>query len=170
MNRVFLGGVLGVALLVMGAGCAPKEDPAIAAAAAEAVRLKAERVEIFGEAANSPDITWRSSGLGIQMLTVGEGASPKLADRVRVHYVGKLKDGTVFDESRAKGKPMDFAMMHVMASWAAGLSTMKAGGRALLFLPPELGYGSQRSGNIPPNSGLIFDIELLAVNPEPAAK
>jgi FKBP-type peptidyl-prolyl cis-trans isomerase len=164
--------ILSIVVAAMGlSGCGPKEDPSIAIAAAEeAARVKAERQETFGAAAQAEDITWRPSGLGVRVDAPGEGAVPQLADTVRVHYVGTLKDGTVFDESRSKGTPRDFPLRHVMASWAAGLSQIKEGGRITLFVPPSLGYGGQRAGNIPPNSGLIFEIELLAINPEPLPK
>ena len=170
MNRVF-SVVVVLAGLLCGSGCGPKEDPAAIAAAAEAVEARAERVTHFGEAvAASPDIVWRPSGLGIQTVVAGEGASPRLIDRVRVIYWGKLKDGTVFDDSRVKGKPADFPVAHLMGGFAAALPSMKVGGKSIFYIPPSLGYGSRKAGDIPPDSGLIFEVELIAINPEPETK
>jgi FKBP-type peptidyl-prolyl cis-trans isomerase len=167
MNRVLISGMLGWSLAFT--GCAPKEDPAVkVAASAEASRVKAEREAIFGAIANDPAIAWRSSGLGIKIITPGEGEAPKMSDRVRVNYVGKLKDGTVFDESRGKKKPSDFTVAHLMGGWAAAMSSLKPGGTAIFFIPPDLGYGSRKAGNIPADSGLIFEVELVAINPESA--
>lgn len=129
-----------------------------------------KRVEMFGEAARGPDIQWRGSGLGLRVLEAGTGRAPGIADTVRVHYVGRLKDGTVFDSSRARGRPNDFAVGRVVTGLAAALATLKPGGRGEFFIPPSLGYGSQKQGMIPPNSGLIFEVELIAVNPAESPK
>ena len=87
---------------------------------------------------------------------------------VRVHYTGRLKDGTVFDSSVARGKPSDFAVDRLITGWSAAMLTLKPGGKAVIYIPPHLGYGGIRSGNIPPFSGLIFEVEVIAVNPGPA--
>jgi FKBP-type peptidyl-prolyl cis-trans isomerase FklB len=149
--------------LVLGlAGCnrevpppaAPEPDPAVA-----------QRAGFFGDSAKDPGIAWRSSGLGIKIITPGEGVAPTPTDRVRVHYVGRLKDGKVFDDSHARGKPADFIVNRLITGWAAAMPSLKPGGRAVFFIPPSLGYGGMRSGNIPPVSGLIFEVDLIAVNP-----
>jgi FKBP-type peptidyl-prolyl cis-trans isomerase FklB len=103
-------------------------------------------------------------------LVPGEGAAPQLTDRIRVHYVGRLKDGRVFDDSHPRGQPADFVVNQLITGWAAAMPTLKPGGRAQFFIPPNLGYGGVRAGSIPPYSGLIFEVELIAVNPEPPAK
>ncbi|ACB75468.1 FKBP-type peptidyl-prolyl cis-trans isomerase [Opitutus terrae] len=123
------------------------------------------RVQAFGQTATAADIAWRSSGLGIRIITPGEGSAPKMTDVVRVHYTGRLKDGTVFDDSRARGKPQDFVVNRLITGWAAAMSSLQPGGRAEIFIPPKLGYGGMKVAGVPPNSGLIFDVELLAVNP-----
>jgi FKBP-type peptidyl-prolyl cis-trans isomerase FklB len=129
------------------------------------------RIKFFGaDAAADPAIDWRSTGLGVKILAPGEGLSPTLSDRVRVHYTGRLADGTVFDDTRAKDKPAQFGVGQLVRGLSDGMTYLKPGGRAVFYIPPSLGYGSMRAGNIPPVSGLIFDVELLAVNPEPAAK
>ena len=143
-------------------GCAPKEpEPATSVVDEAAVR----RETYFGTAAREPGIDWRSSGLGIRILNPGQGTPPKITDRVLVHYVGRLKDGTVFDDSHARSKPSEFVVNQLIGGWAAAMPSLKPGGHAEFFIPPHLGYGGIRSGNIPPHSGLIFDVELIAVNP-----
>jgi FKBP-type peptidyl-prolyl cis-trans isomerase len=159
MNRC-LPLALGLVLLL--SGCEQKELPP---AMSEAEEAAARHEKYFGAAAGAKDIAWRASGLGIRILAPGAGAAPGLADTVRVHYVGRLKDGTVFDSSRARGAPADFAVSRVIAGWAAAMPSLRPGGKAEFFIPPSLGYGNAQSGKIPPNSGLIFEVELIAVNP-----
>jgi FKBP-type peptidyl-prolyl cis-trans isomerase len=101
-------------------------------------------------------------------LRVGSGAVAKAGDNVRVHYVGKLTDGTTFDSSRDRGQPFDFALGagQVIPGWDEGVVGMRVGGLRKLTVPPALGYGAQGAGDkIPPNATLIFTIELLAINP-----
>lgn len=146
------------------AGCAPKEPPSPPAPVKSDLQLKREK--FFGVAvAADPAVDWRSSGLGVKILAPGEGATPTLSDNVRVHYTGTLADGTVFDDTRAKGKPAEFGLDRLVRGMSEGLGFLKPGGRAILYIPPSLGYGSMRAGNIPPVSGLIFDLELLAIVP-----
>jgi FKBP-type peptidyl-prolyl cis-trans isomerase len=150
-------------------GCGPAEAPPPSAPVKSETELK--RIKFFGaEAAADPAIDWRSTGLGIKILVPGEGASPTFSDRVRVHYTGRLANGTVFDDTRAKGKPAEFAVERLVRGLADGLTYLKPGGHAVFYIPPSLGYGSMAAGTVPPVSGLTFDLELLAVNPEPAAK
>ncbi|HEY8995252.1 MAG TPA: FKBP-type peptidyl-prolyl cis-trans isomerase [Lacunisphaera sp.] len=152
------------------AGCGPAEPPPAPPAP---VKSEAElrRIKLFGaDAAADATIDWRSTGLGVKILVPGEGTPPTLSDRVRVHYTGRLANGTVFDDTRKKDKPAEFAVGRLVRGFSDGLTYLKPGGHAILYIPPSLGYGSMQAGNIPPVSGLIFDVELLAVNPEPAAK
>lgn len=161
MNRAFP--LLSVVLLL--AGCGPSEP--VAPAAPERDEAAFWREEYFGAQAKAPGIAWRPSGLGIRILAPGEGKAPQLMDHVLVHYVGRLKDGTVFADSHAKGgKPSNFVVNRLIPGWAAAMPSLKPGGRAEFFIPPQLGYGGLQSGRIPPHSGLIFEVELLAVNPE----
>ena len=131
----------------------------------QAVEDAAERKDLFGDRAAASDIAWRSSGLGVRILQSGKGALLRMEDRVRVHYTGTLKDGTVFDSSRTKGKPADFPVKYLVPGLSVALTSLRPGAHAEVYIPPVLGYGNIRSGNIPANSGLIFDIEILAVNP-----
>lgn len=157
-----------IALLLL-LGCGPKEPPA--PAVPDKTVDEQRRGEYFGAViAGDKAIAWRPSNLGIKMLSPGEGAMLQLTDRVRVHYTGRLRDGTVFDDSRARGQPAEFNLNALIAGWSAGMLTLRPGGRAVFYIPPHLGYGGLRAGKVPPFSGLIFEVEVLAVNPEPAAK
>lgn len=156
--------LLFTATTLAGAGCAPKEVPP--PPAAEKSEAEGQREKYFGAAiAADPAVDWRSSGLGVKILAPGEGAPPQFSDRVRLHYTGRLVDGTVFDDTRAKNRPAELAISRMMRGMAEGVARLKPGGRALLHVPPSLGYGRMPVGKIPPNSGLIFDVELLAVLP-----
>ncbi len=165
MNRAFHPSLLGLALLL--AGCSREEPAPVTAPEPDAADLRRE--EFFGASAKDPGITWRTSGLGIKIIAPGEGIAPTPTDRIRVHYIGRLKDGKVFDDSHARGKPSDFTVNRLITGWAAAMSSLKPGGKAVFFIPPSLGYGGMRSGDIPPVSGLVFEVELIAVNPEPEA-
>ncbi len=153
-------------LVVVGVARCKKEEPVAAAPVAVKDTAKEEREALFGEAASTPGIEWRSSGLGVRIIKPGEGTAPKMSDTVRVHYTGHTKDGMVFDDSRARGKPEDFVVSRLLRGWAAGMTALKPGGHAEFFIPPSLGYGNMKVAGIPPQSGLIFDVELVAVNPE----
>lgn len=105
-----------------------------------------------------------SSGLQYEVLKKGAGASPKLEDRVKVHYSGKLIDGTEFDSSYKRSEPVTFPLNGVIQGWGEGLQLMKVGGKSRLFIPSSLAYGEQGAGQqIPPNSVLIFEVELLGI-------
>lgn len=107
------------------------------------------------------------SGLKYKEIKVGTGALPTAGQTVFVHYVGTLENGTKFDSSRDRNSPFSFKLGvgQVIKGWDEGLSTMKVGGRRQLTIPAELGYGSRGAGGvIPPNSVLIFDVELLSVS------
>jgi FKBP-type peptidyl-prolyl cis-trans isomerase len=106
------------------------------------------------------------TGLGIQDTTCGEGAEAVTGKSVSVHYVGTLESGEQFDSSRDRGTPFEFALGsgQVIAGWDEGIQGMKVGGIRKLTIPPDLGYGAAGSPPvIPPNSTLIFEVELLAV-------
>ena len=107
------------------------------------------------------------SGLKYVEIKEGTGATPKTGQTVVVHYTGTLEDGTKFDSSRDRGQPFSFKLGvgQVIKGWDEGLSTMKVGGRRLLTIPPDLGYGARGAGGvIPPNATLIFDVELLRIS------
>ncbi len=107
-----------------------------------------------------------TSGLQIEKLVDGTGASPKTGDRVTVHYTGWLTNGTKFDSSVDRGQPFVFTIGRgqVIGGWDQGVATMKVGDKVRLTIPPELGYGARGAGGvIPPNATLIFEVELLGV-------
>lgn len=105
------------------------------------------------------------SGLQYKVLLEGTGKSPSATDRVTVHYEGTLIDGTKFDSSYDRGKPIDFGLNQVIRGWTEGLQLMKEGSKYKLFIPSDLAYGPQGSpGAIPPNAALIFTVELIRVN------
>ncbi|MCM2280953.1 MAG: FKBP-type peptidyl-prolyl cis-trans isomerase [Bdellovibrionaceae bacterium] len=103
------------------------------------------------------------SGLLYRVLKTGAGPRPKATDLVRVHYSGKLVDGTEFDSSYSRTKPDDLPLRSVIAGWTEALTLVPAGSKVQIVVPPELGYGTQNHPKIPPGSTLIYDIELLAV-------
>ena len=103
------------------------------------------------------------TGLVYLETTAGEGDEPTAADKVKVHYEGRLIDGTVFDSSYQRGQPLEFPLNGVIKGWTEGLQLMKPGGKATLTIPYGLAYGDGGQGPIPPKATLIFDVELLAV-------
>lgn len=104
-------------------------------------------------------------GLEIEEIKVGTGKEAKSGTTVSVHYTGKLKNGTKFDSSVDRGIPFEFPLGagRVIQGWDKGVAGMKEGGKRKLTIAPALGYGSQAVGPIPPNSTLVFEVELLAV-------
>jgi FKBP-type peptidyl-prolyl cis-trans isomerase FklB len=106
------------------------------------------------------------SGLQYRIVAQGSGKTPKSTDTVTVHYRGTLIDGTEFDSSYSRGKPATFGVGRVIAGWTEALQLMKEGARWQLFIPPDLAYGEKGAGSkIPPNSTLIFEVELISVEP-----
>ncbi|MDH7515664.1 MAG: FKBP-type peptidyl-prolyl cis-trans isomerase [Bacteroidota bacterium] len=106
------------------------------------------------------------SGLKYVDLVVGTGASPEKGKKVRVHYIGELSDGRVFDSSYDRGQPFEFTIGvgQVIKGWDEGVMSMKVGGKRRLIIPPKLGYGEQGvPPAIPPNAVLVFEVELLGV-------
>lgn len=106
-----------------------------------------------------------ASGLQYIVLAAGEGASPASTDRFKAHYHGTLLDGTVFDSSVQRNTPLELGVNEVIPAWTEALQLMKVGGKFKIFVHPKLGYGPQGSGPIPPNSLLIFEMELLGFEP-----
>jgi peptidylprolyl isomerase len=108
------------------------------------------------------------SGLQYIEIEEGSGPSPQEGDIVSVHYVGTLEDGTEFDSSHSRGKPIQFSLGRgmVIPGWEEGIALMKEGGKAKLIIPPELAYGERGAGGvIPPNATLTFEVELVSVQP-----
>lgn len=110
-----------------------------------------------------PGVKVTASGLQYEVIKSGFGPKPKPTNTVRVHYHGTLIDGTVFDSSVQRGEPVEFPVTGVIKGWVEALQLMSVGDKWKLTIPPALAYGAQPKGNIPPNSVLIFEVELLAV-------
>jgi len=119
---------------------------------------------IVNRSGNSQEVK-TASGLRYTDITVGTGATPQRGQTVTVHYTGTLENGKKFDSSVDRGVPYTFRIGRgeVIKGWDEALMTMKVGGKRHLVIPPNLGYGANGTSNIPGNSTLIFDVELLGV-------
>jgi len=114
--------------------------------------------------ADAPGSVKTSSGLVYRSLKDGAGPSPTAADTVRVHYRGTFLDGREFDSSYARGQPATFPLNRVIPCWTEGVQRMKVGGKATLYCPAAIAYGSKGAGGvIPPNTPLQFEVELLDI-------
>lgn len=118
--------------------------------------------------AQAQGVVTTASGLQYLVLESGAagGASPTLQDSVLAHYHGTFIDGNVFDSSVDRGEPAQFGVTQVIAGWTEALQLMKEGDKWRLFIPSSLAYGDMGSGPIGPHTALIFDVELLEVNPQ----
>lgn len=131
--------------------------------AAEGGQNLATAVAFLEENGKKPGVKTTTSGLQYEELTVGAGVMPVRSSKVVVHYEGRLLNGEVFDSSIARGSPAEFGLSQVIAGWTEGLQLMKIGGKNRLYIHPSLAYGPGGQGPIPPNSMLIFDVELIDV-------
>ncbi len=104
-----------------------------------------------------------TSGLQYKVETMGTGAKPVATDTVKVHYRGTLLDGTEFDSSYARNEPISFGLNRVIAGWTEGVQLMPVGSKFTFYIAPDLAYGEGGGGPIPPNSTLIFEVELLDI-------
>jgi peptidylprolyl isomerase len=140
-------------------GCNKATNPGNDKAAVE----KTPSPSTAGSPAN--EIKTTASGLKYQVLKRGNGTvSPKATDTVKVHYHGTLLDGTVFDSSVERGEPISFPLNAVIRGWTEGLQLMKVGDKFKFEIPPDLAYGPDSpSPKIPPNSTLVFEVELLGI-------
>lgn len=117
----------------------------------------------FQVQAAEPKETKTLSGIGITMLKEGSGANPRITDTVKVNYRGTLENGQEFDSSYKRGQPATFPLSRVIPCWTEGVQSIKVGGKAKLVCPPNLAYGNQNVPGIPPNSTLVFEVELLDI-------
>lgn len=122
--------------------------------------------EFLAENAERDGVETTDSGLQYEILEEGNGEKPGADDRVKVHYTGELISGEVFDSSRERGEPVTFGLNQVIPGWTEGLQLMSEGSRAKLYIPADLAYGPGGNQRIGPNETLVFDVELLEINPE----
>ena len=119
----------------------------------------------LAENSGKEGVTTLPSGLQYKVITAGTGKSPQKSDKVTVNYRGTLIDGTEFDSSYSRNKPATFGVGQVIPGWTEALQLMKEGDKWELVIPSKLAYGERRaSAKIPPNSTLIFEVELISVN------
>jgi FKBP-type peptidyl-prolyl cis-trans isomerase FkpA len=149
----------------------PKINPfaqgrATKAAAAEKLKAKA----FLDAAAAEPGATRAASGMVYRELAAGTGPSPKATDNVKANYRGTLIDGTEFDNSYKRNMPLDIGLNQVIRCWTEGMQKMKVGGKAKLVCPSDIAYGDAGRPGIPPGATLVFEIDLLGINPPNAGK
>lgn len=119
----------------------------------------------LAENATKEGVQTTESGLQYKVLEAGEGGGvkPVALDTVTVHYAGRLLDGTEFDSSYARNQPTSFGLNQVISGWTEGLQLMETGSKYEFYIPSDLAYGPGGNQGIPPNSTLIFVVELLEV-------
>jgi FKBP-type peptidyl-prolyl cis-trans isomerase len=127
--------------------------------------IKQDAGKFLTENKKKEGIKTTASGLQYQVLKSGDagGKSPTKESTVKVHYTGTLVNGTKFDSSVDRGEPAEFQVGGVVPGWTEALQLMKVGDKWRLYLPPELGYGAQGKGPVPPHAVMIFEVELLEV-------
>lgn len=132
-------------------------------------RKTEENTKFFEENKTKEGVVETESGLQYLVLTEGDGISPEATDTVEVNYKGTFLNGEQFDSSYDRGEPVKFALNQVIKGWSEGLTYAKEGGKIMIYVPADLGYGQRPSGPIPGNSALIFEVELIKVyKAEPA--
>jgi FKBP-type peptidyl-prolyl cis-trans isomerase len=131
-------------------------------ALAESARERGEK--FLAENGKKEGVKTTSSGLQYKILKEGEGRSPKVSDTVVVHYKGTLINGKEFDSSYKRGEPATFPLSGVIKGWTEGLLYLREGGKAMLYIPSDLAYGSRGAGaDIGPDETLIFEVELVKI-------
>lgn len=138
----------------------------MAAQEAKSAVFKEESERFFAENKKQAGVVVDSSGIQYVVLQPGTGEQPTKEDEVTVHYIGKLLDGSTFDNSYDRGEPITFGLDGVIPGWQIALPLMQKGAKYRFFIPYNLAYGERGSGKIPPFSTLIFDIELLGITPQ----
>jgi FKBP-type peptidyl-prolyl cis-trans isomerase len=144
------------------AGCHRGPDPAV-------LKANLELGQAFlAQNAKAEGVRATASGLQYKVLKSGpaDGPRPKPADEIKIHYEGRLIDGKVFDSSLERGVPATFVLGNLIPGWVEALQLMRPGDEWEIYVPARLGYGEREAGEIPPNSTLIFKIQLLGVLPD----
>ena len=133
-----------------------REEAAVAVEATAAA-------EFLAAEASKKGARTTESGLIYTEIKAGTGASPTATDKVRVHYHGTLRDGTVFDSSIERDAPAEFPLNRVIPCWTEGVAMMKEGGKSMLICPADIAYGNRSTGRIPAGAALSFEVELLEI-------
>jgi len=159
MSKFRLIAVLALGLLA--ASCGPKK----AADAPKPAASSAEADAFMAKNAKEPGVVTLPSGLQYKIIKSGPagGPHPTPRDEVKVNYTGTLTSGEVFDSTDERGQPAVFQLDGLVQGWVEGLQLMRPGDVWVLYVPPKLGYGDEQKGPIPPNSVLVFRLELLGV-------
>ena len=127
-------------------------------------KAKESGAAYMAENAKKEGVKTTDSGIQYEVLTAGTGESPAATDKVRVHYVGQLTDGTTFDSSVERGEPAEFGLNQVIPGWTEGVQLMNKGSKFRFVIPSELAYGDQGAGaSIGPGETLVFEVELLDI-------
>lgn len=141
--------------------------------AEESTKSIQKEIEFLAENAKKPGIMITPSGLQYEIVNAGSGPKPTEGDSVLVHYNGTFSDGNVFDSSYTRGEPAQFRLGEVIPGWNEGIQLMSKGSKFNFYIPSEIGYGVEGARNpytgeylIPPYSTLIFEVELLEINPK----
>lgn len=142
------------------------QDKMLAKRKVEAAEMLIKGEKFLAENAKKEGVKTTASGLQYQVIKEGSGAKPTTQNTVVTHYTGTLMDGKVFDSSIERGTPAKFPLNAVIKGWQEGIPLMSVGSRYRLFVPANLGYGENSPTSIPPNSVLIFDVELLEISKE----
>jgi FKBP-type peptidyl-prolyl cis-trans isomerase len=136
----------------------------------EGEKHEEEGKKFLEENAKKDGVKVTESGLQYIVEKEGDGPQPKATDQVKVHYKGTLLDGTKFDSSYDRNEPAKFPLNRVIKGWTEGVQLMKVGSKYKFFIPYALAYGERGSRNIPPKATLVFEIELLGIEPPAAMK
>lgn len=167
LRTVYQGGVPKMteeeAQAVREAFIAERRATAQAEAAAISAKNQAAGQAFLAENAGKEGVQTTDSGLQYKVVRMGDGARPTADDVVEVHYRGTLLDGTEFDSSYARNESISFELDRVIAGWTEGVQLMPVGSKFMFYMKPELAYGAGGSGPIPPNSTLVFELELLGI-------
>lgn len=165
-RRTVVLGALASALALGGPALSQTETPPplTKAQLSAQAKEKAATAAFLAQKAAEPGAEELPSGLIYKLVKPGTGPQPSPASTVKVHYDGRLVDGTVFDSSRKRGEPSVFPLGRVIKCWTEGLAKMKVGEQAQLTCPAHIGYGERgQPGLIPGNATLIFDVELISI-------
>jgi len=124
-----------------------------------------EAETFFASLKQRPGIVAMPDGLCYEIVKAGEGPKPQATDTVKIDYTGSLLNGQVFDSSKTHGKPLTIALDKAIPGWSEGVQQIQKGGSIKLYIPPQLAYGDDGAGAIPPGAAVVFEIDLIDINP-----